>query len=64
MAGLTGKQAAFVAAVEDGKTVSAAAALAHVNPTTHYRWMVANETYRRNRTSPRNGMGQTVGGGR
>ncbi|MBL7042260.1 MAG: hypothetical protein ISR77_26725 [Pirellulaceae bacterium] len=46
MAELTAKQAAFVAAVEAGKTVSAAAALAHVNPTTHYRWMAANEDYR------------------
>ena len=46
MAELTAKQAAFVAAVESGKTVSAAAALAHVNPTTHYRWMVQSEAYR------------------
>ncbi len=45
MAELTAKQAAFVAAVEDGKAISAAAALAHVNPTTHYRWMAQNETY-------------------
>ncbi|MCY2994602.1 MAG: hypothetical protein NTY19_43075 [Planctomycetota bacterium] len=47
MAELTAKQAAFVAAVEDGKAVSAAAALARVNPTTHYRWMAQNESYRR-----------------
>jgi len=46
VAELTAKQAALVAAIENGKTVSAAAALARVNPGTHYRWLRESESYR------------------